>query len=372
MSSKSTIVKSKTNILHFVTGIGLGGAEKVVWDLCRFSDRENFQVMVLAIVKTSIKIGDFNKENIQLKELNLDKSIFGFIKGCEEVSQFVRDNKIDIIHAHMFHPLLVALLIKLFKPSIKIVFTPHNFNIGSKIREFITGVTKEWRAADILFSKNMYKGIYRKNAFVIPNGISVKDFELELPKFKKNTFLCIGRLEKAKNQIALIKPVKELKTLGYQFQLFLVGDGQNRDLLEDAIRENQLEDYIFLLGNRRDIPALCKQAHCLLIPSLWEGLPIVLLEAGASSLPVISTNVGSIASVIDEGNGYLIADTTGLKDKMKEVMDCYEIAQEKGDALYQRIKNQYDIETIVKKHEVLYNKLLPTFSSKSQEVITVV
>ena len=138
----------------------------------------------------------------------------------------------------------------------------------------------------------------------------------------------------------------------------MVGEGDNRPIIEKAIYENQLEDSIKLLGLRRDIPLLCNQAHCLLLPSLWEGLPIALLEAGSSSLPVITTNVGSIPTLIDDDCGYLLTNLDQMTAQMTAVLTDYASAKGKGALLKEKVKTYFDIGKIVQQHEQLYSRLV--------------
>ena len=86
------------------------------------------------------------------------------------------------------------------------------------------------------------------------------------------------------------------------------------------------------LGSRNDVPYLLSQSDCLLLPSLWEAFPIVLLEAAASNIPVITTPVGSIDSFINDENGYL-AKLSEFKMAMIEVMTNYADAKIKSKKL---------------------------------------
>ena len=118
-----------------------------------------------------------------------------------------------------------------------------------------------------------------------------------------------------------------------------------------------MKEYVKLLGLRNDIPELLNQSHCLLMPSLWEGLPIVILEAGASNLPIIATPVGSIPSLLNGENSYL-SDFENFKEKMLYIFNNYSEAKIKSEKLFYDIKNIYSIEIIVKKHEKIYKDLV--------------
>ena len=118
---------------------------------------------------------------------------------------------------------------------------------------------------------------------------------------------------------------------GYDFEVLLVGEGPDKEMLEQEVKELGLENTVTFLGLRKDIPQLLNQGHALVLCSLWEGLPNVLLEAAASSLPIITTAVGSIPELMDNDNlGYIIPDSSKLSEKMIEVIDNYEEAKQRG------------------------------------------
>lgn len=351
----------KINICYLVTLLGSGGgAEKVIYDLCTKGDHEQFNYVVVSLraLKETGMFQQFQHANISVEVLDLQKSPRAVWQTWIRLQKIIKQYQIDVVHAHLIHAGIMATLLKICLPKLKFVFTSHTSNLESKFRNFFTFLTKSLRDADIIFSEKMKSYIYRKEAKIIPNGISTKEFQLTVHKFDRFTFLCIGRLVHIKNQLALLEPVKILKNQGYQFQLLLAGEGPDKEKLNQAIQANNLADCVQLLGLRQDIPTLCNQAHCLVMSSLWEGLPIVLLEAGASHLPVITTNVGSIPSLIDEKTGYLINHTDELAGKMQEVLDNYAQAIEKGMALYQRIQKDFSIEKVVEQHKNLYKDLI--------------
>ncbi|MDD2791239.1 MAG: glycosyltransferase family 4 protein [Sulfurimonas sp.] len=334
----------------------MGGAEKVVLDLATYTNKNDFNTYVVSMSKHDELLSQYLDNNIDTTVLKKSNSFKDFISIIKEINIFVQEKKIAIIHAHMTHSIIVASIIKILNPSLKIVFTSHSSNIGSKLREMSVWLLKPFRDVDILFSKELLNYFYKSKYEVIPNGIKIDTYDLDVKKNEKFTFIAIGRLEIVKNHLLLLEIVNELKDK-YDFQLQIVGDGNLRNEIEDKIKKYNLEDKVKLLGLRIDIPNLLNQSHCLVMPSLWEGLPIVILEAGASSLPVISTPVGSIPSIINEQNGYL-SNTDDFKQNMINVLDNYNLAKNKGKLFFKDISRTYSIDSITSKHEKLYKSLL--------------
>ena len=355
----------KIRVLHIIYELVYGGAEKAVYDLSRFTSKDKFDVSVLMIGDDISRVPDFKRDNIPVHYVD-PKPIkfrpyripYRLWEGVNKIAEMDKEQKINVIHAHLPYPAMLATAAKLKLPHIKTVFSPHSFNLESKRNELIFYLTKKWRNMDVMYTKGMYSNIYKKDSAVIPNGIQMKEFELELPKFERFSFLCIGRLKIPKNQSALIKAAKELVDKGYDFEVLLVGEGPDKEMLEQEVKELGLENTVTFLGLRKDIPQLLNQGHALVLCSLWEGLPNVLLEAAASSLPIITTAVGSIPELMDNDNlGYIIPDSSKLSEKMIEVMDNYEEAKQRGIRFKNKMKKQFDMDIVTQQYEDLYTNL---------------
>ena len=344
----------KINILQLITGLGMGGAEKVVLDLATYTSKNDFNTFVVSMSEKEELLDSFIHNNINTTILRKSNSLIDFFHILWSINKFIKMHNIQIIHAHMTHPIIVASILKLFHPSLKIVYTSHNLIIGSRLRELIVFILKPFRDIDIVFSKDILKFFYKKNHRVIPNGIKVESSPLDIKQNEKFTFLAIGRLEIEKNHKFLIEIAKNLQNK-YDFEIHIVGEGSLKDELNDLINKYNLKN-IKLLGLKKDIPTLLHQSHCLLMPSLWEGLPIVILEAGANSLPIISTPVGSIPSLLNNENSYL-SKLDDFEESMISVLEDYSSAKQKSITLLEDIKKTYAIESVISEHEKIYKLL---------------
>ncbi|MBF0897808.1 MAG: glycosyltransferase, partial [Campylobacter concisus] len=222
----------------------------------------------------------------------------------------------------------------------------------SLCREIFLYIFKFLRFKDIIFSKRMVRFFYIKDYEVLPNGIDVSRYSIDKKKNNRFTFISIGRLEEVKNHKDIIRIAYEMKGR-FDFELQIVGDGILRCELQKLIDELELNDNVKLLGFRKDIPLLLNQAHCFLLPSLWEGMPIVLLEAAASCLPIISTPVGGIKDFLDDTNATL-SSIANFKQEMIKMINNYDAYLVKANKLYLKVKNEYSIKAIVERHERIY------------------
>ena len=158
-----------------------------------------------------------------------------------------------------------------------------------------------------------------------------------------------------KNHQFLINEISKLKE--YDFLLKIVGSGILQDSLKKQVSLLKLDHKIEFLGSRDDVPLLLSQSDCLLLPSLWEAFPIVLLEAAASNIPVVTTPVGSISSFVDNECGY-VTKLENFRSSMLEVMNNPEDAKIRSSKLYKKISSQYHIANIVKQYESVYHKII--------------
>jgi glycosyltransferase involved in cell wall biosynthesis len=346
---------SKVKVLQLITGLDVGGAEKVVFDLSHSLKELGHEVYIIGISDKRRLLKLFLEKELNVKILDIGKTLPSFITGYIKLLQFIKAKEIRVIHVHMFHALIMAFLVKIMVPQVKIIYTSHNFNIGSKFRKMLVKITKNIRNVDIIFSQNMWNDSYKKNAYIIPNGIDTSLYELNVNKNVKFTYLSIGRIEPVKNHFLLVDAAVYLQRY-LDFEIHIVGDGYLKNDLISYIKENKVDSKIKLLGYRSDINLICNQSHIFVLPSLWEGLPISLLEAAASGLPVVTTSVGSIPQVVDENSGYF-ATVNNFAEKMKEVYDNYTEAVVKGKLLRHVVKEKYGLQLMVDEHLKIYNSL---------------
>jgi glycosyltransferase involved in cell wall biosynthesis len=192
---------------------------------------------------------------------------------------------------------------------------------------------------------------------IIPNGVDLKPYiKTNKSKTKRPfTFIIIGRLELMKNHEFLINEIAKLKD--YDFIINIVGSGILEKSLKSQVSRLNLDHKVCFLGSRDDVPFLLNNSDCLLLPSLWEAFPIVLLEAAASNIPVITTPVGSISSFVDNDCGYVVK-LKNFKDSMLEVLTNYNDAQMKSNKLHIKVTSNYQIKQVVRQYESIYQNII--------------
>jgi len=166
--------------------------------------------------------------------------------------------------------------------------------------------------------KNNAQNFYPREIFVLPNGIDFERYynatqkELRNP-LRKNPdeiiLICVGRFQPEKGQKFLIEAMDIVRKTNTSIRLVLCGSGPEEGKIKNLVKNLNLEDRVFFMGTvpKDTIPEILKSADIFVLPSLSEGFPNVLLEAMASGLPIISTNVDGVNEIVKSGiNGYII------------------------------------------------------------------
>jgi glycosyltransferase involved in cell wall biosynthesis len=145
--------------------------------------------------------------------------------------------------------------------------------------------------------------------------------------------LCVGRLTPAKGQLLLVHACAELQREGLPFELTLVGDGPDHARLKEAVRRHGLQHRVRFAGplNQREVQAELAQADAFVLPSLAEGIPVVLMEAMASGVPCISCPVNGIPELIEHGHSGLLAmpgDVADLTAQLRRLVDDADLREQ--------------------------------------------
>ena len=347
-------------IIHLITGLGIGGAENVVYNLAKGQIAAGHEVEVISIRSRTEMLPVFLAAGISVHILDINMSISSIIGGIGKSVSLIKRLSPDLIHAHMAHACLLATFIKYRQPHIKFVFTAHNVVIGNALITYLTRITGRWRDADVIFSSSQQGSFNNPNRIhIIPNGVdtdnAAKSDLSHLPG-QPFRFVAVGRLEKVKNHSFLLELAKRLKSR-YNFTIDIFGEGHLRDKLMEKINGNSLQQIVKLKGISMNITAELKHYHAFLMPSLWEGMPITILEAGAARLPIVASAVGSIPDFLNSSNSY-VCDLEDFQDQMSALMDNYLEGVRKADLFNQYVAAECNMQQVVDRHIALYKALL--------------
>jgi glycosyltransferase involved in cell wall biosynthesis len=201
---------------------------------------------------------------------------------------------------------------------------------------------------------------------VIPNGIPVAAFNRPANPALRNTLtgsverpiiLTLARLDKQKGHPYLLKAAAQVP----EALFLLVGDGPERASLENLAQQLGIAGRVLFLGYRQDIPDLLSICDMMVLPSLYEGLPLSILEAMAAGKPVIATNIGGTnEAVIDGETGLLVppADPPALAAAIRKLIGNPLLAGKLAAAGKAEVHREFSVETMIRKVTQAYDEIL--------------
>lgn len=228
---------------------------------------------------------------------------------------------------------------------------------GKIIERGLFVLTDNHIAVSLKTKKDLYKAGLRKNIYVVPNGIDFEKIQEIKPSSYTSDIIFVGRLIKEKNVPLLLKALTIIKQDIPDVKAVVVGDGPEREYLEKLSFKLNLQDNVKFLGflNRyEDVVALMKASKVFAFPSLREGFGIVVIEANASGLPVVTVEHEMNASkdlILEWKNGFIAK--VNEKDFAEKILIALE-KRKKMKKLSTEIARKYNWNEIVKKLERYY------------------
>ena len=280
----------------------------------------------------------------------------------------------DVIHAHWTFSALMALLITQIRRR-PVVVTVHGSDVNllpdrGPVRDVARFVLSHVDAlitvSNELRGKVCNLGVPSERVVVIPNGIDPDSFPPPEPLPGRFRLIWVGRLTPEKGLAYLFQAMQRVLEALPQAQLSLIGDGPLRQELEDQARQLGIEENVRFLGLKphAEVAHLINQADLLVLSSLQEGLPMVVLEAMVMARPVIATQVGGIPDVVvDDGamsTGRLVApqDPEALSRAILDLLQHPQLAQEMGARGRSRVLEHYTWSGIAQQTIEVYRSVL--------------
>lgn len=355
-------------VLHVVTSLNRAGLEKLIYLLCcrNNSDAANdFMLLVLNDAADEDLLNGIKRTKTKLVELkrrpgkpwNLPRYLW-------KARRVVTSYRPDVVHVHNRLSFVLGFLASRFLGA-SIVYTLHDTRLFSSglLDQATKRLAKKGTDRFIAISESV------KNSFisgdmapdavtVVPNCIDLEEFAPSRRNASVPIIVCVARLDHLKKgQDILIEALAMVRDRSIPFQCQLIGEGPSRAFLDGLVGELGLSEEVRFTGVRSDVAALLSGADLFVLPSRYEGFGIVILEAMASGLPVIVSNIEGPAEVVQEGKSGLLfksGDACDLAEKVETLLVNRELSAGFAKASLHRARD-FSI-------EVMYQAYLDVYS----------
>lgn len=357
-------------ILFIITGLGIGGAERLVTGLAdEFSNQGHTVKIAFLTGKVLMKP---KNQNIEIIDLGVN-SVFTMIKAYAKLINIIKNYRPDVVNSHLIHANILARLLRLTIKIPKLISSAHNTNeegryrmLAYRLTDWLTDITTNVsdEARDTFIT---HKAVKSNKIITIHNGISTNDFnysnnnritirkQINCP-INTHILLSVGRLYEPKDYPNLFYALKTVQEKINNFHLYIAGEGPLKTSLITLLTDLKLTDKVTFLGARNDIAPLMSACDIFVLSSAWEGFGLVVAEAMACERLVVATDSGGVKEVLGDC-GYLAppksphALAEGIIFAVNQSEENKIIA---GKKARQRILDHYSIEAASEKWLNLY------------------
>jgi len=355
----------------------------MLYRMLRKINQERFDVSV-AVLMNKGPVGEMIEKDLDVTVLSLGVSnIFNAFLGVFRLTHFIKANSVRVVHSHMVHANIMSRIARLFCFFPVLISTIHNYEekgrrktarwreLAYRITDPLCDLTTQ--VSRIGLAKYVaLKAVPKSKIAFMPNGIDVSNFNVDRDRSNEvkeelglvgyHLFLAVGSLTPQKDYPNMFKAFSMIRAKDANVVLVIAGIGPLEGELKELSRKHNLSDAIHFLGLRNDIKVLMNMADFFVMSSAWEGMPIVLLEAAASRLPIIATDVGGIRDLVLDGESGFIVPLGNPEALARAMSTMHEMQREERELMglkgYEYVKEHYNLERIIMEWEEIYNKLL--------------
>lgn len=380
-------------IFSFDTEQGGGGITRVATTLAKNLDKEKFEVSICALAgygtkNEKLRIADLKNQGIEAITASQwieERPYHCFIKSTRFLYSYLKTNPVDILHSHSEFSDITSILLKLSANSSAIVRTVHygyyqEWRKKTWRRLFLTNIlypflfNAETGVNQTIVNRLNHRlaaRILGKKARLIYNAVDLNRFSHKVPdkdSLKKELGLpptsivvsSIGRLAEQKGFHYLIAAIPLILKFSPHIYFLIIGDGDLAETLRQQANELNINKNLIFTGPRSDIVHLLQISDIYVSSSLWEGLPVTLLEAMASQLPIVATNIPGTNELLQNHlSGLLVppADPQKLAEAICQLVQDLPLRNKLVQYASERI-SQFSLDQIVHEYEHLYQEII--------------
>jgi glycosyltransferase involved in cell wall biosynthesis len=360
----------KIKIIHFITTLGLGGAEKVLFNILKLSNNKYFEHYVVCLKSSGYLNNKIKKLNIKIYSLNLDKFFFAGIMSCISLLKSFKNKENIVIQTWLPHADFIGGLLSRICGYKKIIwnirisnFSRQSFKLRTLVLVIINSIFSYFIPKKIIscslagIKAHLNLGYKKSIFYLIHNGFDKVKIRKRSSKFsKKFTIGIFSRFHKVKNHIYLLRALKILKKKKYDFRLLLLGPNinfKNKKLIQDIKNNNLINETIFI--NKKGIFDINKYFSYLdlyILCSRTEGFPNILGEAIMNGVNVLSTDVGDAKLMVPSKKNIIHnSDVIKFSKKIENLANLYSFKKSRNDILK---KNSFIFHSKFSQNKMLY------------------
>lgn len=375
---RTTMKGRDLDVLYLTASMGMGGADKQISLLARGLAQSPIETEIVCLRPLGPMGREVREAGVPITSLDIGGK-HELAYKLPRLVQHVRECDPDVIHGHMYHSNMLARVLAplVGAASISTVHSTYETRDASlpdaTLRERLYRYTD--RLSDLTTfvsdaSRERYvdiDAVSAETAKTVYNGIDTEEFQHdherrtrirdELGAEGKFIWLAVGRFVQAKDYPTMIDAFSRISA--ENAELWILGHGRLEGEVREAIERRGLDDEVTLLGTTEEVQAYMSAADGFVLSSHWEGFGIVVAEAMACELPVVSTECGGPEEIVLDGEtGYLcdVKDPDGLSGKLNAVLEMEEQERERmGKRGRERILNEFGIRRIVDEWKGIYS-----------------
>lgn len=371
----------RINVLHIGVGGDVGGGESILLLLADIINKEKYNLLFVSSQQKTF-VNELRRRNLETLIVNMESKFN--IRALFQIRDFIKAKEIKIIHTHGPRGSFYGRLAARWAGVPIIISTVHVSLYDYPVCRLKKGIyimldrfTARFCDRIICVAKALADNLIYKSkinpdkVLVIHNGIDLDRFnkigdafnllkELNINVEDKRIGI-IGRLSCEKGHIYLLKAVAELRKIFPNLKCLIVGDGLLRKELERISERLEISKNCIFTGTMHNIPEVLSILDGLVLPSISEGFPMILLEAMAARCPIVATRIGGIPELIENGKtGILVEprDHQALARAIEELLQNKEKTKEMTSMARLMVEKEFIAEGMVKKIEGVYENLV--------------
>lgn len=363
----------KLRIMHLLYSLDIGGSETVGSEIARYMQSNGHSNMVVALEHDGVLSAELNARGIETRAI--ERADKGMFESMKDVWDLVSEFRPDVIHTHHMYTLFYTVA-GAFRFRVPIVHTEHEFwtldtRNGRLYMPFLgrfCGVITAVNDSTRHFMRDSLK-LQQNKLVTVLNGIDLNRYNSQTSLERRDIGLeagdkvasIVARLDKVKNHEMLLRAWSLVTEKVPVAKLVIVGEGDQEPLLKKQVQESGLGESVIFLGPRRDVADILPLLDVAVLSSSEEGLPMTLLEAMASELPVVATAVGGVPQLVrDRVNGLLCGngDESGMAEALVKIFSSKSTACDMGQAGLQLVRERYSLDYSAGCYERMYLNLV--------------